>query len=299
MLPAEQGDALWIEYGPEARPHRVLIDGGVRKTATLIGARIAELPKPDRQFDLLIVTHIDSDHIGGVPKLLANPPPGLRFDDVWFNAWRHLQPDQLGAVEGEIVSAQLDRSGWNWNAAFDGKAVVVAATGKLPRRTLRGGMTLTLLSPTRERLDVLRTEWKKVVEAAGLETGVQDEALAEAARRRGIPDLLGDRLDVDELAAAKLVPDKAPANGSTIAVLAEYEGLSCLLTGDAHPDVLRAGLERLCKERHIERLRVSALKVPHHGQPLQRIERRARTDRDGSVPVLETATRPGTRISRG
>ena len=205
MLPAEQGDALWIEYGPEARPHRVLIDGGVRKTATLIGARIAELPKPDRQFDLLIVTHIDSDHIGGVPKLLANPPPGLRFDDVWFNAWRHLQPDQLGAVEGEIVSAQLDRSGWNWNAAFDGKAVVVAATGKLPRRTLPGGMTLTLLSPTRERLDVLRTEWKKVVEAAGLETGVQDEALAEAARRRGIPDLLGDRLDVDELAAAKLL----------------------------------------------------------------------------------------------
>jgi beta-lactamase superfamily II metal-dependent hydrolase len=126
-------------------------------------------------------------------------------------------------------------------------------------------MTLTLLSPTRQRLEVLRDEWKKVVEEAGLEAGVQDENLDEAARRRGIPDLLGDRLDVEELADVPLLPDTAPANGSTIAVLAEFDGKSCLLTGDAHPDVFEEGLERLCKDRRTERIAVTALKVPHHG----------------------------------
>ena len=66
-----------------------------------------------------------------------------------------------------------------------------------------------------------------------------------------------------------LLPDKAPANGSTIAVLAEYgEGndrKSCLLTGDAHPDVFEEGLKRLCKDRRVDRIAVNALKVPHHG----------------------------------
>jgi beta-lactamase superfamily II metal-dependent hydrolase len=269
MLPAEQGDALFVEYGSARSPHRVLIDAGVRKTSGLVSARIAELPATKRHFDLLIVTHVDSDHIGGIPKLLADRSLGVTFEDVWFNGWRHLQPDRLGPVEGEIFSAQLDKLGWNWNAAFDEKAVVVRPRGKLPKRELAGGMTLTLLSPTRQRLEVLREEWQKVVEKAGLEAGVQDENLDEAAARRGIPDLLGDRLDVEKLADVPLLPDKAPANGSTIAVLAEYgrggDRKSCLLTGDAHPDVFEEGLKRLCKDRRVDRIAVSALKVPHHG----------------------------------
>jgi beta-lactamase superfamily II metal-dependent hydrolase len=269
MLPAAQGDALFIEYGSARNPHRVIIDAGVRKTSGLVKARIEELPPSKRHFDLLIVTHVDSDHIGGIPKLLADSSLGATFDDVWFNGWRHLQPDRLGPVEGEIFSAQLDKLGWNWNAAFGEKAVVVRPSGRLPKRELGGGMTLTLLSPTRRRLEVLRDEWMKVVEEAGLEAGVQDENLAEAARRRGIPDLLGDRLDIEKLADVPLLPDKAPANGSTIAVLAEYgtgsDRKSCLLTGDAHPDVFEEGLKRLCKDRRIERIPVTALKVPHHG----------------------------------
>ena len=267
MLPAEQGDALFIEYGSASDPSRILIDAGVRKTSAAVRARIEQVPLKDnkRRFDLLIVTHVDSDHIGGIPKILAEPALALEFDDVWFNGWRHLQPDQLGPVEGEIVSAQLDRSGWNWNAAFDEKAVVIRPTGKLPKHELPGEMTVTLLSPTVQRLEVLRKEWKKVVEDAGLEAGVQDENLEEAARRKGIPDLLGEKLDVEKLAAEPLLPDKAPANGSTIGVLAEYEDKSCLLTGDAHPDVFQDGLERLCKDRGVERIAVNALKVPHHG----------------------------------
>jgi hypothetical protein len=32
MLPAQQGDALWIEYGDPAKPRLVLIDGGTKPT---------------------------------------------------------------------------------------------------------------------------------------------------------------------------------------------------------------------------------------------------------------------------
>ncbi len=138
MLPAEQGDALFIEYGSRSEVHRVLIDAGVRKTSAAVKARIEQLPQRQRHFDLLIVTHVDSDHIGGIPKLLADPSLGLELDDVWFNGWRHLQPDRLGPVEGEIVSAQLDKRGGNWNAAFDEKAVVVRLAGATPEARASG-----------------------------------------------------------------------------------------------------------------------------------------------------------------
>jgi hypothetical protein len=42
--------------------------------------------------------------------------------------------------------------------------------------------------------------------------------------------------------------DPAKANGSSIAVLAEYANKSALLLGDVHPDVVCASIRRLCAE---------------------------------------------------
>ena len=66
MLPARQGDALWLEYGDPAHPRRALIDAGTPETWDALRARIAALAPGDRHFELLIVSHIDKDHIGGV-----------------------------------------------------------------------------------------------------------------------------------------------------------------------------------------------------------------------------------------
>src|SRR5687767_2681416 len=95
MLAAQQGDAVWIEYGARNAVHRVLIDAGTPASASAIKERIERLPPDQRRFDLLVVTHIDTDHIGGVLKLLTERPAGLVFDDVWFNAWRHI--DRVGS----------------------------------------------------------------------------------------------------------------------------------------------------------------------------------------------------------
>jgi hypothetical protein len=57
--------------------------------------------------------------------------------------------------------------------------------------------------------------------------------------------------------------DKSPANGSSIAVLASYNGKSCLLAGDAHSSTLAAGIRRLVPPG--ERLELDAFKLSHHG----------------------------------
>lgn len=271
MLAAQQGDAVWIEYGTRTSVHRVLMDAGTPASAAVIRDRIARLPESQRRFDLLVVTHIDTDHIGGVLKLLAERPPGLTFDDVWFNGWEHIKRaggSRLGPIDGEIMSTFLSRLGWPWNAGFDGGPVMVPREGPPPQKRLRGGLRLTVLSPFERQLSRLRTSWRSVVQAAGLDPLDPERwaRLLEKIARKGLrSSLLGARLDVNALARSVFQSDTAVANGSTIALLAEFEGKSCLISGDAFAPVLVEGIGRLLHERGQSRLSVDAFKVPHHG----------------------------------
>lgn len=273
LLPAQQGDAIWIEYGDASAPHRVLIDAGTPPTGAVVRERIKQLPEDQRRFDLLVVTHIDTDHIGGVLKLLSDRPQGLSFDDVWFNGWRHLlqaPSSRLGPIDGEILSTALDRLRWPWNQAFEGGPVMmVPDTGGIPSRELRGGMRLTVLSPGPDQLRKLRTSWRSVVRAAGLDPEHPDRVarLLERATKKGVRrSVLGaGPPDVRRLATSPATLDDAVANGSSIALLAEYEGASILLSADGFPHVILDGVRQLLRDRGQSRLQLSVLKVPHHG----------------------------------
>ena len=67
---------------------------------------------------------------------------------------------------------------------------------------------------------------------------------------------------MEALAAEAFSEDSAKANGSSIALLAEFEGRRLLLTGDAHPGIMTAAIKRLAGGG---RLAVDACKLPHHG----------------------------------
>jgi beta-lactamase superfamily II metal-dependent hydrolase len=274
MLPAQQGDALWIEYGDPTSPHRVLVDAGTPPTYQVVRDRIRQLPEGARDIELFIVTHIDTDHIGGALRLLADDTLGFQPGDIWFNGWRQLPAatgaDRLGPIDGEILSRLIDRGGWSWNGAFSGGAAMVGADGPLPACQLAGGMTLTLLSPGPEQLQDLKREWIGVVRDAGLDPNhpeATEETLRAVAARKGVraDRLGGGDVDVRKLAEAPFVPDRSVANGSTIAVLAEFNGRSVLLGGDGFADVIAAAVRRLVQARGRRKLALDALKLPHHG----------------------------------
>lgn len=270
MLPAHHGDCLWIEYGSQSSRRRFLIDGGTAGTYKDLKKRVMQLPEPERRFELLIVTHIDADHIAGVLKLMEEGVPGLEFKDIWFNGWRHL-PDSplesLGPVQGERLTEFLRQPEHPWNESFQKKAVMVGDTGHLPVIKLADGMRLTLMSPSNEKLQLLKPVWKKKVKEAGLDpdTSLPGEDLPDTRpsrlERLGATDLP----DIDQLADESFVEDDSEANGSSIAVLAEYGNRSVLLSGDAHPEVLKAGIVRLLTERGQDKFPLDAFKLPHHG----------------------------------
>ncbi len=264
MLPAEHGDCLWIEYGPADAPRRILVDGGTSGTFRTLGARSAALPVAQRRFELLVVSHIDSDHIAGAIELLEDTALGVSFGDIWFNGHRHLPLPEgtRGVAQGEALSDLLRTRNLPWNRAFHGAAAMVPAEGPLPRVTLDGAMTLTLLSPGRPGLERLRAAWDKECREAGIAPGdTRRRALDDAPRKRrkrADPD-------VEKLLDVAFAQDTAEANGSSIALLAEHDGRRALLTGDAFPGVLMDAFERLFAERGDEPLRLDAMKVSHHG----------------------------------
>lgn len=269
MLPAAQGDALWIEYGDENAPRRILIDGGTKGSFDEgLRARIEGLPLDERKFELLVVTHIDADHIDGALKLLQDETLGATFGDVWFNGWRHLPEtlEPLGPVAGERLTDAIVGRGLPWNDAFGGDAVVVPAAGALPQVGLAGDLAITVLGPGLEQLVELRPVWKEALEEAGLDPEKpRPEPEEEEEEPAGGLEELGTRPNIAALAASAFTEDHAEPNGSSIVLLLEHDEKSVLLTADAFPTVVLAGVSRLVVERGIQRLAVDAFKVPHHG----------------------------------
>jgi beta-lactamase superfamily II metal-dependent hydrolase len=262
MLPAGHGDCLWIEYGDPGSPHRVLIDGGVKETyRDHLKPKIEGLAAADRRFELFVLTHIDADHIEGSIELLEDRENGADFGDVWFNGWHHLPQEVLSVGQGIEFTAQIKERNLPWNTLFDEKAVMVDPDQPtLPAVTLPGGLKVTLLSPTPKELGRLKRDWDKELEESGLLE--EFERVFLSAEDSGDPS---DSMDIDELAASPFKKDGSKPNGSSIAMLAEFDEKRLLLAGDAHAPVLMESLRQLAREREVAQIAVDAFKIAHHG----------------------------------
>jgi beta-lactamase superfamily II metal-dependent hydrolase len=264
MLAAGQGDCLWIEYGDPAHPNRVLIDGGQSGTYPEIRSRILALPDRERHFDLIVVTHVDSDHIRGALKLLTEGDVDVTFDDIWYNAYRHLDESDVeifGPLEGEKLSTHLDAAAAPWNLTFAKNAVRLTSDGSPQVKPLAGGMNLTLLSPGKDELLALKPKWEVEAGLSGLDPDHDDpEASSHPPPPPGF-EIMGP-IDVEALATSHFESDDSEANGSSIAFLTEFDDRRVLLAGDAHAGLLQTSIEKLVPG---DRLKLDAFKLPHHG----------------------------------
>ena len=268
MLPAERGDCIWIEYGDPRDPNRLLIDGGTNATYKAIRKRLRDVKDNKPNFELLIITHVDSDHIGGILKLITDSNTKFSLDEIWFNGYKHLSGfEEFGPIQGEKLTTFL----WErpeWNKHFGALRVAVPEDGSLLTVPLRGGMNLTILSPGVDQLRKLQPIWSKECRKAGLDPAVKPPK-PQPAPPAGFEafGLLDAEFDVEALANVPSEADKSEANGSSIAVLAEFEGRRVLLAGDAHPVVLLTSIRKLVGIGGDEdsRLRLDAFKLPHHG----------------------------------
>lgn len=267
MLPASEGDALWIVWGDLKKPYQMLVDMGTIQTGNLLYKEIEALKPEYRNFELAVVTHIDSDHIGGMLSCFVRRPPlaGLEIKDVWFNGFDHLDltaqaPDteSLGANQGDELTQWLRDKG-HWNLAFKKGAVVAPQSSPFPIFELSGGMKVTVLGPSCQRLDQLKPEWTKQLTRALLRA--RPAAPDDGVEAMGSHSAPRTRHRLKDLANMPEHQDPSIPNASSIVLMLEYSGCRVILTGDAWADDLERAIRKLSPEGCLE---VDAFKVPHH-----------------------------------
>ncbi|WP_405889715.1 MBL fold metallo-hydrolase [Streptomyces sp. NBC_00133] len=259
VLPARLGDCLLVECVRDTgRPWRMLVDGGPPDTWPILEQRLKRL-RPDEQYiDVAVVTHIDSDHIGGMIPFLQSEY-AHHVGDYWFNGRTHLpgMTSKRSVGQGEsVVAALLGESGGRvlpWNLSFGGGPIDTGDAAGFIEVPIRDGPHITVLSPTTKRLEILAAKWS--------------EAMDQAKRGRVVetrPDIREPLDDLVAIAVQKSPKDSSAPNGSSIALLVEHRGASVVLGADAFGNVLGAGLKGVAAARDQKELPVDAFKLPHH-----------------------------------
>lgn len=262
VLPASDGDCLVLSFGEAPRRH-LLVDGGRKATYERLKPILKSIVDANEQLDLMVLSHIDADHIEGLLALAEDKKQTVPVGEIWFNGFEQLiKVKAQGIAQAEKFSAALLGRGWRPNERFGGRACVVPDGKPLPVECLDSGVRITLLSPDGGRLDKLQDEWSTWRTAPPTRSKPRPVAPGglQVMGRSPMPKVL----DVDALADGKEAIDDETPNGSSIAFVAEVGGRRVLFGADAHPDLLAASLERLIGTAE-SKYPCDVFKVSHHG----------------------------------
>jgi putative beta-lactamase protein len=193
----------------------------------------------DEIIDLLVVTHIDSDHIAGIIALVKHMKENgetHRLKQVWFNFPKNEETDEYSVGEGnELTSFLLEIDGLCWNNN----------TSELLGSTIEvGEIRLHVLAPDHD----VANEYKPKEPD---ELGVRLDDWHNDLRT------LIDNVDDDDI-------DEGGPNSQSIIILAECEGKKLLLPGDSTPEELCDALQYYNKINGAP-LELDFMKLPHHG----------------------------------
>ncbi len=286
---AKKGDCLILHYGSKEEPGLMLIDGGPSQVyKPFLKPRLDEIRKSrglaanaPLPVDLLMVSHIDDDHIKGVLELTkelldakaAKRPLALRIDGVWHNTFDDIignNPKELTAA----VTAQFGTASLSGEAEVDGldpdaaKVLASVAQGFRLRDDTRG-LSLSINPEFSGKLVLARKKGKKIAMKKGLRFTVVGPMNDEVVLLQRDHDAFLKKKEKEKGTAGALASftDTSVANLSSIVVLAEVGKKSILFTGDARGDKILQGLELvgLLKPDGKSKMHVDILKGPHHG----------------------------------
>jgi len=242
ILPANCGDCIIISFNDVDRVKNILVDGGAGTVYDdVLKNEIKKIKRIDQKIDLLIVTHTDTDHIGGIIKFIENDSLNDCVEEVWFNSWSHFEGKEVKlSHQGKEISAKSARSLekklkemniWNNNLIYQG----------IYRKYTNA--KITVVSPNEKSLNNLKYYLK------------DEFNISESDDRKKSIEFLQKRNFKED--------DKIP-NGSSIAFIFEYKDKKLLFTGDSFPSIVLGGLEKMDFIDETKKVKFDYVKVSHH-----------------------------------
>jgi beta-lactamase superfamily II metal-dependent hydrolase len=288
---AQQGDCLIVHYGTREDPGLMLIDGGPAQVfKPQLKPRLAQIRKArglqndaPLTVDLLMVSHIDSDHIVGVLELTrelvvaadSRKPLPLKVRRLWYNTFDDIlgnSPDELlagitASFGAAALTGEPDTEGLEPDAA---KVLASVDQGLRLRDDARKlnqfNPNMFCLNPEFNGKLVMTVDESQGTDLGkGLKLTVAGPMKAELIGLQKEYDTYLKKKKGKERAAPASFTDTTAPNLSSIVVLAEVDKKKILLTGDARGDKILAGLEQANLLEKGGIMHVDILKMPHHG----------------------------------
>ena len=295
---ATKGDCYFLHTGTKDRPGLVLVDGGPAGVylpelkPRLVAIRAARGGADNRPLDLdvVMVSHVDDDHIHGIldltGELLADQAAKRVLPQQVLSFWHNSFDDLLGGEPDELKQAFTASFTASTSGALPADSELEPADATLDREIVTAGLKVlasieqgaklrsqaaALGFPLNAELGgklAVAARGEPVAVAPGLTFRVAGPMLPEIEALRSkhqawLKELQRQGRTSEEALAAYV--DRSVPNLSSIVVLAEAAGRSMLLTGDARGDKILAGLELIEAMPKGGQLHVDLLKVPHHG----------------------------------
>lgn len=281
-LQAKHGDSLLLHYGSDTAPKLAVIDGGpggvwrdtLRPRLERIRAERGLAKEEPLEIDMMMVSHLDADHITGILDLMKNlrdlkdkkEPQPWKIRRFWHNAFDDLTASNTTAMAS--TNSSLSTASFREIAGFNSSSLLASVgqgrelrdlvnrlglSGNKPFNSIvkyphtanpvkLGSLTVTAVGPDEKNLARLQADW--------------DKKVAELLKK-----------EADKKAKAELADyvDKSVYNLSSIVVWVEQDGKTMLLTGDARGDYTMTALKAAGIMKEGEPLHLDLLKLPHHG----------------------------------
>lgn len=267
LLPVGNGDSIHLRFSDQDGIMRnILIDGGPAKAYEYLNPKkkkeegtlkglINFIREKNEHIDLLILTHIDHDHIGGILRWFED---GVHQNnlvkEVWFNSGL-IVADYFKTIDKGRALLIHPQSNFNTSIkqgiSLEEKLEALGIWNKTVIKQSdvyqKWGAEFIILSPSETTLKLLLNKWEK-------EKNYNTSSISSDYGKSLQGHIASDIFD----------EDTSIPNGSSIAFLFQYKDIKILFMGDAYPTVVCNSLKQLGFSSE-KRLKLDFLKVSYHG----------------------------------
>ncbi len=250
VLPAYHGDCILIKtFDNDNNEFVILVDGGTSQTFRyFLKSELEKLQK----IDLLVLTHVDSDHIAGLISFFKSSLiDSILIDEIWMN-----HPEIVDVDDDELISKKQGNTLLDLIRRKKPDAMLKEIStddGLLVRNEIK----FTVLSPTPDIKKELFRQWKssELPKEENLQVNISSQKNSYTE-------------SLESLNRIPFAPEsnwKSDIyNSSSISFLLESKDVSLLLLADARAEVIEKSMRDrgICEE---EPLNVDFLKISHHG----------------------------------
>jgi beta-lactamase superfamily II metal-dependent hydrolase len=271
FLQASKGDCFLVSFKDKMNFSRnILIDGGVSETyfdssnnnVGELKLEVERIKKNNEKIDLLILSHIDNDHILGLLKWFETDESAYKLiENVWFNSGKLIaeylkEPENSDLKLGLKIFSNTD-TGANEAIEFEKYLLdhkiwdkkIIQSGCDLDQN----GVSIKILSPNNEQLYKLLKEYKNKTGDPVYTSGKSKDW------NMSFKELIRD----EELNYVK-PRDDSPKNQSSISFIITVDDKSFLFLADAPSFQIIKALQDLDYSED-NPLNVEFMKVSHHG----------------------------------